>query len=122
MSEPIDLPELVRGLLHTLLDRHEQPGRRTVVRVRLNRRDQPTYFSPSEVASRREANAALLRLEASGAVCLRWQKWEEGNWLEAVDLVGTQAGPVYALLGRRPRTAQEEDLAALLVAERPHPG
>ncbi|NTV63969.1 MAG: DUF2399 domain-containing protein [Oscillochloris sp.] len=122
MSEPPALPELVRGLLHTLLDRHEQPGRRTVVRVRLSQREQPAYFSPNEVAPRREANLALERLAARGLLRLRWQKWEEGNWLEAIDLVGEQAAQLYTLLDRRPRTAQEADLAALLAAERPRPG
>ncbi|NNJ12306.1 DUF2399 domain-containing protein [Chloroflexales bacterium ZM16-3] len=122
MSDPADLPDLVRGLLHTLLDRHEQPGRRTVVRARLSRRDHPAYFSDAEIAPRRETNAALMRLAAAGAVSLRWQKWEEGNWLESLDLVAAQADQIYRLLGRRPRDAQEAELRALLAAERPRPG
>lgn len=117
-----DLPETARALLHTLLDRHERPGRQNVVRVRLTPRDHPAYFSAEEAAPRHHTNAALRRLAEAGALRLHWRKWEDGNWLEAVDLVEEQAPALYRLLGREPRNAQDQALHRLLDAQRARPG
>jgi len=119
---PADLPETARAILHALLDCYEQPDRRNVMRVRLIPRDHPAYFSAEDPAPRHTANQALRRLADAGALRLRWRKWEEGNWLEAVDLVAEQAPALYALLGREPRGEQDQALHRLLDAQRPHPG
>lgn len=113
------LPELARTILHTLLDRYEQPQRQTVVRVRLTAKTHPAYFAPDNATPRSETNAALHHLETQGIVHLHWQKWEQGNWLEAVDLLPTQAATLYTLLNRTPRQQQEADLHALLAAQVP---
>ena len=111
-----------RDILHALLDRHEQPARRNVVRVRLSEADHPAYFAADDSAPRHATNAALRRLADDGALRLRWRKWEEGNWLDAVDLVADQAAALYSLLGRSPRDAQDQALCRLLDGETPHPG
>src|SRR5512141_217359 len=98
-----ELPEPARAVLHTLLDCFEQPGRRQVARVRLSERDHPAYFSPEDAAPRRATHAALEQLAREGALVLRWRRWEEGNWLEAVDLRPEGAGIIYGRLGRAPR-------------------
>lgn len=115
-----DVPPLVGAILNTLLDRWEQPQRQTVVRVRLTQREYPQYFSPSDAALRRAANAVLAQLAHAGALALRWRRWEEGNWLDAVDLVPQQADLIYALLRRTPRTEQTTSLAELLQWETAH--
>jgi hypothetical protein len=117
-----DLPPLARAILHALLDRLEQPGRRQVARVRLSERDHPDYFSPVDVASRRATNAALAALANEGALVLHWRRWDEGNWLDAVDLPPEGADAVRRLLGRAPRATQEEALRALVAAQAPRPG
>jgi hypothetical protein len=116
------LPDVAGALLHTLLDRFEQPGRQRVVRVRLNEGEHPSYFSAEESAPRRLANAALRRLAAQGVVRLRWRRWEEGNWLEVVDLVPTRAAELYMALGRTPRVDQEQTLRELLANQTPQSG
>ncbi len=113
------LPELARTILHTLLDRYEQPQRQTVVRVRLTAKTHPAYFAPDNAAPRSETNAALQQLAAQGIVQLHWQKWEQGNWLEAVDLLPAHAATLYTLLNRTPRRQQEAELRALLAAQEP---
>lgn len=117
---PSELNSIARNLLHTLLDRFEQPDRRTVVRVRLSTKDQPRYFAADDPQPRYQANAALIQLEHDGLIKLRWTKWERGNWLEAVDLVPEQASQLYALLRRTPRNQQVENLESLLAFETPH--
>ncbi len=114
-----DLPETARALLHQLLDRYEQPERRNVVRVRLSAQEHPAYFSAEDAAPRHSTNAALGRLAQGGALRLRWRKWEEGNWLDAVDLAAEGAAALYALLGRHPRDEQDQALRRLLDAQRP---
>jgi hypothetical protein len=106
-------------LLHTLLDRFEQPERQTVVRVRLSARQYPRYFATDDPQPRRELNQALERLERDGLLKLRWVKWERGNWLQSVDLPPEQANRLYALLGRTPRTEQVESLESQLAFETP---
>lgn len=41
-----------------------------------------------------------------------WRKWEEGNWLEAVDLL--DAAALYRLLKRQPLAEQQQALRTLL--------
>lgn len=115
MSMPdADLTPLTRNLLYTLLDRAEQPGRAQVVRVRLSVAQHPAYFSQEDATPRRETNAALTQLAVAGIVRLRWQRWEEDNWLHAIDLVPEQRAVLYTLLGRQPRDQQTAALLALL--------
>lgn len=117
-----ELPEPARAILHTLLDRFEQPGRQRVVRVRLSEREHPAYFSPSDAAPRRATNLALGQLAREQILRLHWRRWEEGNWLAAVDLRPVGADALYRLLGRVPRAAQEDALRGLLRAQTPRPG
>lgn len=112
-----DLPAVARALLHTLLDRTEQPGRQRVVRVRLNPNNHTDYFSPEDVAPRRATHDVLEQLVAAGVVRLHWRKWEEGNWLAAVDLAPERAADLYTLLGRQPRAVQAAELRALLAEQ-----
>jgi hypothetical protein len=117
-----ELPGPARTILHTLLDRFEQPGRQQVVRVRLTERDHPAYFSPSDAAPRRATHQALEQLARQQILALRWRRWEEGNWLDAVDLRPEGSGALYRLLGRAPRVEQEDALRAMLNAQTPLPG
>ncbi len=114
-----DLPDLARTLLHTLLDRYEQPERQTVVRVRLSVKTHPEYFSSASAGPRQRTNHALQHLADQGSLRLHWQKWEQGNWLTAVDLLPEQADVLYRRLGRTPLSRQESDLQALLAAQTP---
>jgi hypothetical protein len=114
-----NLPDLARTLLHTLLDRYEQPERQTVVRVRLSAKTHPEYFSSVSALPRQRTNRALQQLAAQGSLRLHWQKWEQGNWLTAVDLFPEQADTLYRRLGRTPRPRQESELQALLAAQTP---
>lgn len=118
-SAPVHLPALARDLLHTLLDRYEQPARQTVVRVRLNEQSHPAYFSATDAAPRQAVNASLQQLARQGVLRLHWQKWEQGNWLTAIDLQPDQADVLYRLLQRIPRPRQEAALHALLAAQSP---
>jgi len=120
----IDLTAVARDILNELLDRWEQPARQRVARVRLNQRDHAAYFSTQDVAGRHETNDTLQQLSAHAPrlVRLRWRKWEEHNWLSAVDLVPENANAVYILLHRTPRRSQEEELRELLSAQTPRPG
>ena len=115
-----DVPPVVRVILNTLLDRFEQPERQTVVRVRITQRDYGAYFSSTDAAPRRAANAVLGQLAHAGVIALHWRKWEEHNWLEAVDLVPHRADALYTLLGRTPRRKQTTALAQLLEWETAH--
>lgn len=117
-----ELPAPARAILATLLDRFEQPERRQVARVRLSERDHPAYFAPDDAAPRRATNLALERLAREGVLALRWRRWEEGNWLEAVDLRPEGARELYRLLARAPRAEQEEALRALVAGQPRQPG
>ncbi|HEY0602039.1 MAG TPA: Wadjet anti-phage system protein JetD domain-containing protein [Herpetosiphonaceae bacterium] len=116
---PSELPSVARDLLNTLLDRFEQPDRRTVVRVRLSAKDHPRYFATDDPQPRSQTNSALIQIEHNGLIRLRWAKWERGNWLEAVDLLPEHAGELYALLRRTPRNQQAASLEELLAFETP---
>ncbi|PDW03332.1 Wadjet anti-phage system protein JetD domain-containing protein [Candidatus Viridilinea mediisalina] len=118
----VHLAPATQTILHTLLDRVEQRGRQRVVRVRLSKAQHSAYFSPEESEPRIETNRALQALAAAGVLRLHWRKWEEGNWLDAVDLVLERADELYTLLARQPRSAQTNELLALLNAEQPHAG
>jgi hypothetical protein len=95
-----------------LLDRLEQPQRSRVVRVRLNEADHANYFDARDVAARQETNSELNILAEQNALTLRWKKWQEGNWLESVDLQNPEI--LYKLLRRSPRSALNAQLLALL--------
>ncbi len=113
------LPASARAILHTLLDRHEQPERQTVVRVRLSEQSHADYFSSTSAAPRKATNSTLEELAAQGVLRLHWRKWEHGNWLEAVDLLPDHADVLYHLLQRTPRPQQQADLHTLLQAQPP---
>lgn len=113
------LPHLARAILHTLLDQHEQPGRQQVRRVRLSNKDHPDYFLPHDATPRQEVNAALQTLAHEGMITLRWRKWEDGNWLEGVDLVPEQANALSLLLRRTPRYEREQQLWDVLSEQMP---
>ncbi|MBI3942647.1 MAG: hypothetical protein HY326_06490, partial [Chloroflexi bacterium] len=108
-----------RLILHTLLDRYEQPERQQVVRVRLTAAQYADYFSGQDVRPRRETNLGLQGLAEQGLVRLHWRKWEEGNWLEKVDLVDSQVEAVYRLLGRTPQPLRAANLQRILEAQTP---
>jgi hypothetical protein len=118
----IELGRLTRSILNALLDQYEQPGRRQVVRVRLNEDRHHDYFHAQDFAVRREANEALQRLADRGCLRLYWRKWEEGNWLDKVDLIAEGAETVYRLLGRAPLNEQEASLRRLLAEQAPQAG
>lgn len=113
------MPAITDSILHILLDRYEQPQRRRVVRVRLDRKRHAAYFNAGDVAARRETNETLEKLVAHGALRLHWRPWEEGNWLEAVDLVPERAAFIYEWLRRTPRGEQTFALQELLKAQTP---
>ena len=103
---------LTTTLLHTLLDRLEQPSRSRVVRVRLNETDHASYFDAHDVQTRQDVNDELSVLAKQNTVTLRWKKWQEGNWLESVDL--QNAEKIYKLLRRSPRSNLNEQFLELL--------
>lgn len=103
---------LTATLLHTLLDRLEQPLRSRVVRVRLNETDHASYFDTHDVQTRQDVNGELSALAKQNAVTLRWKKWQEGNWLESLDL--QNAEKIYKLLRRSPRSNLTEQFLELL--------
>lgn len=113
------LPPLAEQILHTLLDRSEQPERQTVVRVRLSEQAYPAYYDHSDAGPRQAANQALQQLAGRHILRLHWQKWEQGNWLAAIDLLPEQVEELYALLRRKPQAQQVAELRALLDAQVP---
>jgi hypothetical protein len=114
-----DLPPVARDILQRLLDRWEQPARKTVVRVRLKETNHPDYFSQQYAQPRQETNTALSLMAEQGLLRLQWQKHETGNWLAAVDLLPDGAPAIYQRLGRAPRMDQVAALRALLAAQEP---
>jgi len=117
-----ELPAVARRILETLLNRAERPRRRKVVRVRLGVDQHNEYFSELDVRARQQTNEALKQLADQDMVRLHWRKWEEGNWLDAVDLVNEQSDALYMLLGRTPRERQRARLRELLAVQTPQPG
>lgn len=114
----IELPALARSILDALLDQLEQPGRRQVARVRLNERRHHDYFHANDFAVRRDTNETLRRLAEQGCLRLHWRKWEEGAWLDKVDLIAERAADIYRILGRSPRNALQSALRELLATQR----
>jgi hypothetical protein len=114
----IELGRLTRSILNVLLDQYEQPGRRQVVRVRLNENQHHDYFRAQDFAVRREANEALQQLADRGCLRLHWRKWEDGNWLDKVDLIAEGAETVYRMLGRTPSVSANEAPPLYILHER----
>src|SRR2546430_17638444 len=115
------LPEVI-VILEALLAQTEQPGRKPIVRVCLNKRDHHWYFSGEEIGLRGKVNEQLQWLVAKGWLRLHWQKHEEGNLLEVGDLVTEVAGNLYELLGKVPLMTKKEGLFRLLVYPNAHDG
>lgn len=115
------LPEVI-VILEALLAQAEQLGRKQVVRVRLNKRDHYWYFSDEEIGLRRKVNEQLQWLAAKSWLRLHWQKHEEGNLLDAVDLVTEVAANLYELLGRVPLSTKKDALYRLLLSQKAHDG
>jgi hypothetical protein len=118
MNKP-HLSPLALRLLNILLDRYERPNRQQVVRVHLSHADFDGYSKAVSAEPRRSLHEAVLTLADAGILHLHWQRYEEGNWLESVDLVAEEADRLYALLGRTPRTTQKEQLLRLLNKQYP---
>jgi hypothetical protein len=114
----IELTAVARSILDALLDQCEQPSRRQVARVRLNERRHHDYFHADDFAVRRDTNEALRWLAERGCLRLHWRKWEEGAWLDKIDLIAERADDVYRVLGRSPRPALQAALRELLAAQR----
>ena len=115
------LPEVI-VILEALLAQAEQPSRKQVVRVRLNKHDHPWYFSDEEVSLRRNVNEQIQWLAAKDWLRLHWRKHEEGNLLEAVDLVTEVAANLYELLGRVPLSTKKDALYRLLLSQKAQEG
>ncbi len=115
---PIELSAVARSILDALLDQFEQPNRRQVARVRLNERQHHDYFHANDFAARRDTNEALRRLAERDCLRLHWRKWEDGNWLDKVDLIAERADDIYRILGRSPRNALQSALRESLAAQR----
>jgi len=121
-SIPIVLPEMVRAILHLLLERAEQIERKTVVRVHLSKDRHADYWNEHDHTPRMTTNTVFQDLEAQGLVRLHWQRDEVGNWLKMVDLVNEHTGDLYLLLDRVPLREQEKMFAELLHEQQPVPG
>lgn len=115
------LPEVI-VILDALLAQAEQPVRKQVIRVHLNKRDHQWYFLEEEVGLRREVNEQIQWLAAKGWLRLHWRKHEEGNLLEAVDLVTEVAANLYELLGRVPLSTKKDALYRLLLSQKAQEG
>src|SRR5260370_16903905 len=115
------LPEVI-VILEALLAQAEQPGRKQLIRVGLNKGDHCWYFSGEEIGVRRKVNEQLEWLDAKGWLRLHWQKREESNLLETVDLVMEVAGNLYELLGRVPLSTKKDALYRLLLSQKAHDG
>src|SRR5260370_5909243 len=115
------LPEVI-VILEALLAQAEQPGRKQLIRVRLNKRDHYWYFSGEEIGLRRKVNEQLQWLDAKGWLRLHWQKREESKLLATVGLVMEVAGKLYELLGRVPLSTKKDALYRLLLSQKAHDG
>lgn len=115
------LPQ-VKEILETLLQRAEQPDRKHAVRIRLNAHAHPWYFSGNEPGLRARVHEQLTWLAMQGWLHLRWQKYEEGNVLEAVDFIAASNGSfdaLYQFCGRQSRQKREEALRQLVLSQQP---
>ena len=116
----------VATLLHILLDRLENRGRRSSlgnssprtypVRVALAEIDLPAYFSQTEPEPRILANQQFLELAKLDLLTLTWMPGETGHLLEAVTL-STQSAGLYSWLNREPLATRRAHLETLLLAD-----
>jgi hypothetical protein len=113
------LTKTSQSILNTLLDRAEQPNRQTVIRVRLKDSEYPRYYSNLDFSERRDTNQQLAQLAQQGLLSLAWERFEEHNWLQTVDLIPEQLGALYKLLGRNPLAQQRQALHDLLAQQQP---
>lgn len=110
----------VRLLLEALLIQAEQPARKQVARVRLTKRSFAWYFSGDELGLRRQVHEQLQHLVLQGYLKLNWQKYEQGNLLESIDLANREIETIEALctwLGRTPLSNQREALRLVLLEQ-----
>jgi len=118
-SGPFVASATVGDMLHALLDQAEQVNRRRAPRVRLSASRYPAYFAQETVAPRKEANEAFGALEREDVLRLGWRRYEEGYWLEWVELAPQGAARLYGLLGRTPRHVHDATLDVLLAEQNP---
>lgn len=112
----LPLPTLARELLHTLLDRYEQPNRQTVVRVAIDAAKHAAYFDRYDV--RESVNATLKLLADQEILTVHYVRRQE-HLIDKVDLNPSQAAALYKLLGRTPQTDAMGRLRTLLSAQAP---
>ncbi|GAA5529555.1 Wadjet anti-phage system protein JetD domain-containing protein [Herpetosiphon gulosus] len=108
----LNLNKTSNVILQQLLDQHEQPERQRVNRVQIKAAKFSRYFDEKQVDERQQTNNYLIELAKNQLIKLHWRKWEEGNWLEAVDLL--DAVVLYRLLKRQPLAEQQQALRELL--------
>lgn len=116
LRQTMALHPVTADLLERLLERAERPNRRTVVRVRLH---EIVEYAKTD---RPQVHTELAALANQGYVQLHWIRFEEGNWLESVDLVTGQAGPLNEMLGRTTRAERLQALSTHLAQIPPVPG
>lgn len=102
---------LTLQILNELLEQAEQIGRQRLPRVRLSERTHPAYFSNEDVRPRQALHADLEQLQG---LRVHWREWQQGNWLEAVDLL--DSAPAYAATRRVPKSDQRCQLEQHLYA------
>jgi len=110
---------VAQAVLHTLLDQAEKLDRRRLPRVTISPSRHAAYFSPETAAPRKEANDAVMALERAGVLRLRWERHNEGNWLDWVELSPQGAEALYGLLGRTPQ--QDHDVALNMLLRQQNP-
>ena len=96
----LNLNKTSNAILQQLLDQHEQPERQRVNRVQIKAAKFSRYFDDKQIDERQQTNNYLVELAKNQIIKLYWRKWEEGNWLEAVDLL--DAAALYRLLNANP--------------------
>lgn len=116
----LNLNKTSNAILQQLLDQHEQPERQRVNRVQIKAAKFSRYFDDKQVDERQQTNSYLVELAKNQIIKLHWRKWEEGNWLEAVDLL--DAAALYRLLKRQPLAEQQQALRTLLAEYVPAQG
>lgn len=116
----LNLNKTSNTILQQLLDQHEQPERQRVNRVQIKAAKFSRYFDEKQVDERQQTNNYLVELAKNQLIKLHWRKWEEGNWLEAIDLL--DAAALYRLLKRQPLAEQQQALRELLAEYVPAQG
>ena len=92
--------------------------RRQSIKVKLDARSAPAYFSQIDPAPREIVNVQMQRLESVGVVRLEWLHGERGHLLAAAVLEASRIEDVYALLGRTSLAAKRCWLTEYLLVER----